>query len=190
MFIGHISAAVAVKPIVPKINVWLLILAAQLLDLLCLILVIFGIEGLHPDARPFEYGGIIGHIPYSHALLTAILLSVFTFLIINTITHRIKVAWVFAGLVFSHWILDLIVHHPDMPFLPGNLGDFRLLGLGLWSKPWIALAVEVLMGVIALFFLHRWVRVEGDKKGDMKPVVGFLVFLLVTTVFHVFQMPS
>ena len=39
--------------------------------------------------------------------------------------------------VLSHWVLDLIVHHPDLPLLPGAEGRY---GLGLWSSRIAALA--------------------------------------------------
>ena len=31
--------------------------------------------------------------------------------------------------------IDLLVHHEDLPILPGNLGEFSLLGFGLRDHP-------------------------------------------------------
>jgi hypothetical protein len=59
--------------------------------------------------------------------------------------------------VFSHWILDLIVHIPDLPlFLEGSL----LLGLGLWgSGPGliasIILEFTLLAGGLAIYLVFR-----------------------------------
>jgi hypothetical protein len=51
--------------------------------------------------------------------------------------------------VFSHWILDFIVHVPDLP-----LYDNRAkVGLGLWNKPTVAFCLEavLLLGAIAIY---------------------------------------
>jgi hypothetical protein len=42
-----------------------------------------------------------------------------------------KGVWVVAAAVFSHWVLDLIVHRPDLPLIPGN--PIRV-GLGVWNS--------------------------------------------------------
>jgi hypothetical protein len=39
---------------------------------------------------------------------------------------NIRTGIVISTTVFSHWILDLLVHRADLPILPGNLGDFPL----------------------------------------------------------------
>jgi membrane-bound metal-dependent hydrolase YbcI (DUF457 family) len=59
---------------------------------------------------------------------------------------------VLAAVVFSHWLLDLIVHRGDMPILPGNLGDLPLLGFGLWRFPTAAITSELVLVVAGAFF--------------------------------------
>ncbi|MFT5869637.1 MAG: hypothetical protein ACI8TF_001750, partial [Paracoccaceae bacterium] len=56
---------------------------------------------------------------------------------------------ILADLSFSHWIIDLFVHHSDMAILPGNLGGFPLLGFGLWSFAYSVFLTEVIMAIIA-----------------------------------------
>jgi hypothetical protein len=59
--------------------------------------------------------------------------------------------------VFSHWILDFIVHPPDLPlFLDGS----PLLGLGLWtSGPGLIasgiLEFVLLVGGLVLYIIFR-----------------------------------
>jgi hypothetical protein len=62
--------------------------------------------------------------------------------------------WVIGGVVFSHWILDLVVHRPDLPILPGNLGNLPLLGFGLWNYPVASAIVELalVLGGAYLYF--------------------------------------
>jgi hypothetical protein len=55
-----------------------------------------------------------------------------------------------SALVFSHWILDIVVHHPDMPLLPGNLGQLPLLGMGLWNQAWLVWLIELIMVITAV----------------------------------------
>jgi hypothetical protein len=56
------------------------------------------------------------------------------------------------GLVaFSHWLLDLVTHRHDMPFLPGNLGNLPRLGFGLWQFKTASMLVE-----LALLLLGSW----------------------------------
>jgi len=60
------------------------------------------------------------------------------------------------GLVaFSHWILDVIVHRPDLPILPGNVGGLPLLGLGLWRFPTVSAFVELALVLVGAYLYHR-----------------------------------
>lgn len=78
------------------------------------------------------------HYPYTHSLLAAALWALgFAILYVALMRYRRGALVVFA-LVVSHWLLDLVVHRPDLPLYPGS----AVVGLGLWnSVPW-TLAVE------------------------------------------------
>ncbi|MGQ0702374.1 MAG: hypothetical protein ACT4PM_04485 [Gemmatimonadales bacterium] len=58
--------------------------------------------------------------------------------------------------VFSHWLLDLVVHRPDLPLY----GNTAKVGLGLWDHPAIALLLEagLLFGGLWLYLrvMTRW----------------------------------
>jgi hypothetical protein len=56
-----------------------------------------------------------------------------------------KLGAIMGAMVFSHWVLDLPMHHHDMPFLPANAGHLPLLGFGLWSFPALAALLEVVL---------------------------------------------
>jgi hypothetical protein len=51
-------------------------------------------------------------------------------------SHRL--ALFLAPAVFSHWVLDLVVHRPDLPIY----NDAYKVGFGLWNYPLTALALE------------------------------------------------
>lgn len=52
--------------------------------------------------------------------------------------------------VFSHWVLDLLVHRPDLPLYD----DSAKVGLGLWDRPVPAFGLEMLLlfGGMWLYF--------------------------------------
>jgi hypothetical protein len=62
---------------------------------------------------------------------------------------------VLSAVVFSHWVLDLLVHRADMPILPGNAGDLPRLGLGLWRLPAASAAVELALVVVGTYLYWR-----------------------------------
>jgi hypothetical protein len=72
--------------------------------------------------------------------------------------------------VFSHWMLDLVVHRPDLPILPGNAGDLPLLRLGLWRTPWASLVAELAL-VLAGAIAYLW-SIRGRAKLPGRAVVA------------------
>jgi hypothetical protein len=59
---------------------------------------------------------------------------------------------------FSHWVLDLIVHHADMPLLPGDIGVFPKFGFGLWQVPQATIAIEAVLVVAGGWLYYRAAR--------------------------------
>ena len=55
----------------------------------------------------------------------------------------------------SHWVLDLVVHRPDMPVLPANFGHLPYLGFGLWNHPQAAACVELVLVIAGAFMYWR-----------------------------------
>lgn len=152
MFIGHFALGVAVKPIIPKVPVWVLFLAPQVLDLVFIPLVLSGVENYQSGS----YGQSQLDTLYSHSLVVALALSGGVYWLAKSWWKDRKIAWILAGLCMSHWGIDLLVHHPDMPILPGNLGGFPLLGLGLWDYSYSVFGIELAMAVISISVYSRW----------------------------------
>ena len=84
---------------------------------------------------------------------------------------------------FSHWILDLIVHRPDLPILPGNLGHLPLLGFGLWQLPAVSALLELglALGGSYLYYLKARQAPVSEGKRQMRSLLasGVLTVLLV-----------
>jgi hypothetical protein len=79
--------------------------------------------------------------------------------------------------VFSHWLLDLLVHRPDLPILPGNAGGLPLLGLGLWRTPWASVVAELAL-VVAGAATYLW-SIRGRARVTRRGVVAGAVMALV-----------
>lgn len=177
MFIGHYGPAVFDTQRghgQPIVTLWQGFLAVQALDILWSILTILGIEG----AGSMIEGQPLFDIHWSHSLVTSLLLA----LMCAGIFRFLKPAagmrgfWVIAGLVFSHWILDLIVHRPDLPLYPGSE---MMFGFSLWNFPIAAYALE--MGLMAAGFLF-WQKVT--KATSQKYTIAIWVLFVVMALLQ------
>jgi membrane-bound metal-dependent hydrolase YbcI (DUF457 family) len=156
MVAGHFGLAAAVKSRVPTAPLWALMVATQWLDIIFVPLFLLGIETIDPTdtANPNAYGGGVIHAVYTHSLVGALALSA----LLGGLAwlrwgRRVGVT---IGLVaFSHWILDLLVHRPDLPILPGDRGNLPLLVFGLWQVPVAAGLVELALVVVGAVLYYR-----------------------------------
>jgi hypothetical protein len=154
MIAGHFGLATGVKPGVPRVPLWALLVSTFLLDWIFVILFAAGIESLtQVDPAHPAYGGALIHAYYTHSLVGALLIAAVAGLIADRFWGQ-QGGLVIGAVVFSHWILDLVVHRPDLPILPGNLGNLPLLGFGLWNYPVASAIVELalVLGGAYLYF--------------------------------------
>jgi len=103
-------------------------------------------------------------MPYTHGLIGALILS-FVFGVIALLfvrERRIAVIAVVAGAVFSHWVLDFVVHVPDLPLI----GDADKVGLGLWRWMWISLPLELVTLIAGAIVYLRTVQSK-TRLGDL-----------------------
>ena len=174
MFIGHYAVGLASKKLAPRASLGALIAAPILLDLLWPIFLLLGWEhvSVEPNNNPFLRLSFDSY-PISHGLLAvagwatlfAALYYGFTRYVPGTI-----VIWL--G-VISHWVMDYIVHRPDLPLYAGGS---RLFGLGLWNHRWVAIAVEVVLFAVGIWIYLRQTQAK-DKIGTYA-FWGFVVLLL------------
>jgi hypothetical protein len=180
MFIGHYALAFAAKRAAPRASLGMLIAAAQFLDLLWPILLIVGLEQVAPGDRHFTALRFI-HYPWSHSLAMTIVWSVLAALGYAIATGDRWTATVVGVLVCSHWVLDFIVHQPDLPLYPG--GSARV-GLGLWNSVPATVILEGVMFIagVALYTTGTSAR---DRLGRYVwwSLVGFLAVTYVANIF-------
>jgi hypothetical protein len=145
---GHFGFAAVVKSRAPRAPLWALMLASVWMDVIFVPLFAAGIEPIEKlPGTSGGYGEGIIHADYTHSLVGALVIAV-TFGLVCALRWRREVALVLGVVVFSHWVLDLPMHHADMPLLPGNAGHLPKLGFGLWSYPrvseWFELGLVLL----------------------------------------------
>jgi membrane-bound metal-dependent hydrolase YbcI (DUF457 family) len=179
MIAGHFGFAALVKAREPQVPLWALMLATVWLDIVFVPLYLSGIESIEmvPGARG-GYGAGMIHADYTHSLLGALLLST-AFGLIATAPWGRRCGIVLGAVVFSHWILDLIVHRADMPFLPGNAGNLPKLGLCLWQVPPAAILTELLLVLSGAFFYWRAARLTEQQASGSRHVWASVAASLV-----------
>ncbi len=162
MIAGHFGFAAIVKSREQSAPLWALMLATVWLDVIFLPLFLVHLETLQTIHA--GYGGSIIHANYTHSLVGMLALSSILGVMFLPRLGR-RVALVIALVSASHWVLDLVVHRPDLPLLPGNLGHLPLLGAGLWNDPRLAAMVELLLVVTGAALYWRAAREVSLKAG-------------------------
>jgi len=92
------------------------------------------------------------------------------------------VAWV-AAAAFSHWVLDLIVHTPDLPLYD----DSAKVGLGLWRHVAVSFPLELIILVAGAWFYARHATFAGARGRGI--YWGFVALLAVAQVYGNFGPP-
>ncbi len=186
MFVGHFALAFGAKKYTPQVSLGVLFLACQLADLLWPNLVLLGLERFEVDPgntamTPLSFV----HYPYSHSLI-ALLVWGALFGALYSVLNRagIKTAVIIAGLVLSHWVLDVVTHRPDMPIA---LGDSMRIGFGLWNYPVLAVITEMF-----IFAAGIWLYATHTEARDRIGSIGLwalVVFLLFVYSVNIFSPP-
>lgn len=187
MVAGHFGLAAGVKKIAPRLPLWSLLLATFFLDVVFVFFAAGGLEKITPvaQANPNAYGGSFIQAYYTHSLVGALLISAIAGLFAGWRWGK-RGGYVIAGVVFSHWILDLLVHRPDLPLLPGNLGNLPLLGFGLWEYPIVSAIMEFVLVIVGIWLYHRAAMQAADASGNqeqrrraMTSTIGVAILLLL-----------
>jgi hypothetical protein len=187
MFLGHFGAAFALKRLEPKLSLGTLFLAVQLPDLLWGAFLLTGWEQVRIDpgytaVTPLQFV----HYPISHSLLgmagwsVAMAAAYYSWPTRDTSRHW--QAAVLVGLaVLSHYLLDLIVHVPDLP-LDGS-SPVRL-GLGLWNHPVATLLLELasFAAGVAVYVAFRSTR-HPARPGRLVSLAAVLVAVYLLSFF-------
>jgi len=155
MFIGHYGPAfiAATRKGAPQLGT--LFVAAQLIDFGFFTFLLLGIEHMRlvPGATAMNPMDLYA-MPWTHSLLGACAWGIGFAALVWLVTRR-RPAAVLAGLVVvSHWVIDLMVHAPDLT-LAGRAPKF---GLALWNYPLIEMPLELFFAFGGLAWYLRRTR--------------------------------
>ena len=172
MFAGHYSSAFAAKAATPRVPLWILLVAAQFVDILWGPSVLVGLEHarLVPGlpSNPLD----LYDMPYTHSLPATFVWSALAFVAARKV-FGLETAGAFAvsATVASHWFLDLLVHRPDLQVSFGP----RKVGLGLWDYPVLAYLLEVVVIAVSVWLCIRSCDVAGRR---LRPWLAFAAGLV------------
>ena len=175
MFIGHYAVALSAKKIAPGTSLGTFFLATSFADLLWPIFLLLGIEHVRiaPGITlmtPFDFYDY----PYSHSLGMLLFWSALFGGILYAYRRNLSAALIVGGCVFSHWILDFVVHRPDLPLYPGGS---VFVGLGLWNSRLGTYLLE-----LSMFLGGAWMYATSTAAKSTRGNLGywsFIGFLLI-----------
>lgn len=131
LFIGHFAIAFVLILLFPHVPVWVPLIGVSFPDLLWSVLIWARKEEVVVEReKPLQRSIIFSKYPYSHSLVLTNVIALLAGSSLAAGLNNLAVLPVFVMASASHWLLDTVVHLPDLPIL-GFDGD-RKVGLGLW----------------------------------------------------------
>lgn len=184
MFAGHIAAGLALGRAERRANVALFVAAAVLLDILLWVFVLLGWESVRFPADFASSHQPAFAFPYSHGLLASFAWSALVAVFAWALGRDRRLAALLAAAVFSHWVLDFLVHRPELPLAGASSSG---LGLALWDWMPAALLLEaaITVGGVALFLAG-----SGWPRARARALAGFVGITLAFTVIGMTAAPA
>jgi hypothetical protein len=155
--------------------VGLLVFAAFLADFLLGVFAFLGFERAHVPADYASRHYLTFTFPYSHGLMFLLLWGILLGALLCWVDrrHRVRAFLVIAALVLSHFILDGLVHVPELPLAGPN--SFKV-GLGLWNHMPLELSLETVMAIAGLALYWKLAGHSTARRW------GIAIFVLLLTV--------
>ena len=122
--------------------------------------------------------------PFSHSLLAVIFWAALFAGAVYLIRRSSRDALVCGIAVCSHWLLDLLVHRPDLQLMPGLSAR---VGFGLWNSVSATLIIEfsiLLIGILLYYYT--------TKPSDWWGCTGFwamTAFIILIYIGNIFGPP-
>jgi hypothetical protein len=185
MFIGHFGAGFAGKKFSKSASLGTYFMAAQWIDLVWPILVLLGIEKVEIKpgisyVTPLDFT----YYPFTHSLVGVLAWAILFGTIYFFIKKNYKTSIILGLLVLSHWFLDLIVHIPDLPIIPG---EGLKVGLGLWNSFAATLIVEGFVFAVGLSLYLKSTKAK-NKTGNYS-LLGLVIFLVAIYISNLIGPP-
>lgn len=182
MFLGHYAMAFGGKKISQAPSLGTMFFATQFIDLLWPLFLIAGIEKVEIKPGLSEFNPLdFVYYPFTHSLAGTLFWAILFGAVYYLATKNKKGAYISAGLVLSHWFLDLLSHIPDLPLAPGTESKY---GLGLWNSMPLTIIVEGLLFAGGLY-IYTSVTKAKNKKGSwgLYSLAGFFIIIYIMSIF-------
>lgn len=162
MFIGHWSASLiaATHPRAPRLGT--LFIGAQFIDWGFFGLMLADVEHMRlvpgiSRMNPMD----LYHMPFTHSLLGACAWGLALALFVRVTMRDWVAAAIAFAVVVSHWLLDLLVHVPDLTLA----GSPPRLGFGLWNFPAVEMPLEIglLLGSVWYYARKRGLAITQPR---------------------------
>ena len=187
MFVGHYGVSFASASTRVLLPLWVWFIAVQWLDVVFMTLTLVGVEKVRITEGFTASNDLdLYYMPISHGLVGALALSLIFAVIVAVMfqSGRRPLGFALVALAsFSHWLLDLVMHTPDLPIF-GD--DSTKVGLGLWDQPAIALPLELGFLALCAWLYARSVTSTGRGK---RLVWGFFGLLAIVQLISQFGPP-
>ena len=158
MFVGHygVSFLAAARKEPPRLGT--MFVAAQLVDIAFFAFLPLGIEHMRivpgmTAMNPMD----LYDMPWTHSLAGAIGWGLLFAVAVKLLRGGWAAGLIGGAVVVSHWVIDLLVHRPDLTLT----GSPPKLGLGLWNHPWIEIPLELAFAFGGLLLFVSRTRATG-----------------------------
>jgi len=152
-------------------------MAATFPDTVMAVLVLLGIEKFSIVKGITKANALdLYYYPFSHGLIFNLIMALFAFFIFKRYYGSMRVGLIGGLALFSHFLLDLVTHRPDLPLLWGDIK----IGLGLWNNLFWSYFIETLIFLVgvAVYFSVMKELSKGKKIG-----MGILALVLLVFFF-------
>jgi len=176
MFVGHYAVALAAKRAAPGTSLGWSFFAVQFLDVLWAPAILLGIEHARvvPGFLPASSLDLYD-MPWTHSLAMALAWA--------WLYYRVSKVPMLGICVFSHWILDLVAHRPDLPITRGG----PYVGLGLWRFREASFITESALLVIGLIIYLRATRAKNTA--GRYAMSAFVALMVVVEAVNIYGPP-
>lgn len=186
MLAGHFTTALIAKQKFPKGTLLYFLIISQLQDFLWFVFHYLGIETTSPsDAFDATLSNMAVDMVYSHDLLPLLIWLIVAFTLGKIFFKSTQIGLVSMALVSIHFVLDFFSGHMHHVFGAETME----LGFGLYaSNPFLAIVIEALFSIIALWYFFKEETKKGIKRTKKNKIsimsvfaYGIIFMLLIAT---------
>lgn len=165
--IGHFAPGLAAKSAAPDVSLWVFLVAGETNDILYFLFSSAGIEPKAVTTMNFTEG--VRYLspvsnPWSHGLFMSVVWTALAAVIAQLVWRDRRSSLLLGAVVFSHWILDFLMHSNLPLFFDGS----PQVGLGLENSGTGFLLITIfdlviLVAGLVIYFRAR--KRDASKKG-------------------------